>query len=313
MSAGTPPVSQSTERAKWVKSADWEDWKRFSVAARPLFANEKRVTDTGDGFAGNQSKPIAYRGTRSLRINHAALTEMLLNSPGSQHGETSTRKPQACSSRSCCQSPASDGAKSMELCRTPHTHHGGEEQPPTQPHVPQPRNREQHWHSVPQNDEQFGFPACTVSVLNTARHSATHWQHFRPCPIEVLTSSCDGQHDTRCVHRTPNPSLCRLWYGWQDSSSLQTYTSWKCKTTPSYRRELSLPQGLLAIDTGDGDHEVTQKTCNDLCQKWALHLISGKWPRTQNVEHAQASYQVQKNNSPALPMGSYDCPLQRNR
>lgn len=45
---------------------------------------------------------------------------------------------------------------------------------------------------------------------------------------------------------------------------------------PSYRRELSLPWGLLAIDTGDGDHEVTQKTCNDLCQKRALHLISGK-------------------------------------
>lgn len=98
----------------------------------------------------------------------------------------------------------------------------------------------------------------------------------------------------------------------QDSSQLQTHMPWKCKTTPSYRRELSSPRDLSAIDTGYGDHEVTQKICNDLCQKWALNLISGKLSRTQNVEYARASHQLQKNNNPSfLTLSTAEEPLNK--
>lgn len=200
---------------------------------------------------------------------------MLLKSSDSQHGATSKRKPRMCvhlthtvihlKKKKVRESRACSCAGRPTLTMNTRS------QQPIQPHTSHPKKQRAILTAHRISELRAVYVPCLYcprfkysETLSSALMAVQITPHSRCGP-----PSCDRQHNTQCVHRTPNPTTTQALI---QLSFPATWTAhnyklmclWKKKAMQFYRRKLSSSWDFLAIDTGYGHHQVTQQICNDV-------------------------------------------------
>lgn len=179
-----------------------------------------------------------------------------------------------CSSHSHCHSPQKKKVRESRACSCagrPTLTMNTRSQQPIQPHTSHPKKQRAILTAHRISELRAVYVPCLYcprfkysETLSSALMAVQITPHSRCGP-----PSCDRQHNTQCVHRTPNPTTTQALI---QLSFPATWTAhnyklmclWKKKAMQFYRRKLSSSWDFLAIDTRYGHHQVTQQICNDV-------------------------------------------------